>query len=66
MSPGISSLRNPAVLAAGAKDGGNCLTDTQERRKGRFPPKKKAFCAEAAETFQAMNDLALKRSDPVV
>ena len=29
-------------------------------------PQERAFCAESAETFQAMSDLAPKRSDPVM
>jgi hypothetical protein len=36
-----------------------------QRLTGHFP-KTRAFCAESAETFQAMNDLAPKRSDPVM
>jgi hypothetical protein len=36
------------------------------QRRDRPFPQERAFCAESAETFQAMNDLAPKRSDPVM
>jgi hypothetical protein len=66
ISPAIPSPQVSPVLAAGPKDGDWPTQTPKNARKGRFRPKKMAFYAESAETFQAINDLAAKRLDPVM
>jgi hypothetical protein len=45
---------------------GRWLPEAHQRNLGPFPPQETAFYAESAETLEPRNDLAPKRSDPVM
>jgi hypothetical protein len=66
ISPRNLSPRTTPVLATVAGDRERCLPGAHQRNLGPFPPQERAFYAESAGTFQAMNDLAAKRPDPVM
>ena len=60
---GIERIRRGLVMQ---RHGCDREPDAHQRKERPFPPQEKASYAESAQTFEARNDLAAKRPDPVI